>query len=1016
MLSDENITENEDNNTGKANAHKKLSQGEKELLLAKVGNYLMKTNKLNSRTHDLVSSGNSISSYCDIHLKDDGGRDKAVPVHLKNDHSANKMSQAERDAILAKISYYLMTTKTQISTPNTPQPLLKDKAHDGMHILENKVQVVEKYHENVSQKSTSQTKSKNCDAKISSSMSEQISLRNCNETKTSNKWPKNERDVLLAKIGYYLMGSSKANEKGDKDIDINKKVVSPIVKPKEQNPPSIDSTGNKYREDDHRSNEDKRYTLAEKESIVAKISYYLLETSTKKSFFKKTKKSRTGSFVLSNRRSSMPDIQGVASEVIDQIEDKHPCSDEDSYKDKLTFQTDFHILTREGNTASNKELDDGNEDVNGSNRTELPAKAKHEKYTPREKEAILAKISLYLLDASRYKSNIDEDDDKLNNAKTTKNPLGTDVSNIDVVLKMGRVKHIKNHLCTDISNIDVVREGNKRQVNVVSNHKTSKSTQRREMSQSERDAVLARISYYLMGGKGSGLESKTSTPLDNNDFKSKEYECNSEIMDSITYTSEKTSYEGIQSFSIDRMERTESKFSADIETRRKSRSMDKTLVNISTSKDTPVKWTEAQREAILARISFYLMGNTKSRSIEKLTSPVYDNQNRILETSFSSQSELDSAENYTDNEKEARHINKFSQGSETKNIDGHQYEQNVLNMIPTKSRNESPADRGNSSLAEKTDKNNTKRQGNTRWSQKEKESVLAKISLYLMNNTTSKDNSTTLDSDEKDASNTMLGNMHTFDELGKDKQIKGSKLDKNMPYNSAARSRMSESEREAILARISYYLMKGNRTSQRMAKTAAVATTVHKFTEKIRYSQAEREAILSEISLCLMDSQTSSTAEKEFRNDSADGTKAFHKSFESLPDLSTTEDEFELERSGDNAKNSKFNTGHTDQKNVDKTKSVSVENRKYTQNEKDALLAKISLYLMDLTKKYKRPDNKKMQNEAEVLLLINDAYASFSTDLGTDTDSVLDDNDTLLEYSENDQPCSIETETPEDAH
>ena len=71
---------------------------------------------------------------------------------------------------------------------------------------------------------------------------------------------------------------------------------------------------------------------------------------------------------------------------------------------------------------------------------------------------------------------------------------------------------------------------------------------------------------------------------------------------------------------------------------------------------------------------------------------------------------------------------------------------------------------------------------------------------------------------------------------------------------------------------------------------------------------------------------------------------------------------------------------------------------------------------MDLTKKYKRPDNKNMQNEAEVLLLINDAYASFSTDLGTDTDSVLDDNDTLLEYSENDQPCSIETETPEDAH
>ena len=46
LLSDENITENEDNNTGKANAHKKLSQGEKELLLAKVGNYLMKTNKL----------------------------------------------------------------------------------------------------------------------------------------------------------------------------------------------------------------------------------------------------------------------------------------------------------------------------------------------------------------------------------------------------------------------------------------------------------------------------------------------------------------------------------------------------------------------------------------------------------------------------------------------------------------------------------------------------------------------------------------------------------------------------------------------------------------------------------------------------------------------------------------------------------------------------------------------------------------------------------------------------------
>ena len=154
------------------------------------------------------------------------------------------------------------------------------------------------------------------------------------------------------------------------------------------------------------------------------------------------------------------------------------------------------------------------------------------------------------------------------------------------------------------------------------------------------------------------------------------------------------------------------------------------------------------------------------------------------------------------------------------------------------------------------------------------------------------------DSDEKDASNTKLGNMHTFDELGKDKQIKCSKLDKNMSYNSATKGTMSESEREAILARISYYLMKGNRTSQRMAKTAAVASTVYKFTEKIRYSQAEREAILSEISLCLMDSQTSSTAGKEFRNDSADGTKVFHKSFESLPDLSTTEDEFELESVG----------------------------------------------------------------------------------------------------------------------
>ena len=269
LLSDENIKEHEDNNTGKENAHKKLSQDEKELLLAKVGNYLMKTNKPNSRTHDLVLSENSISSYGDIHPKDDSGRATAVPVDLKNDHSANKMSQAEKDAILAKISYYLMTTKPQISAPNTPQPLLKDKTREGIHILENKVQMVEKYNEKISQKSTSEAKSQNCDAKISSSMSEQISFRNSNEIKISNKWPKNERDVLLANIGYYLMGNSKTEEKGDENMDTNKKAVSLIDKPKEPNSPSIDSN-DRYREDEHGSNAGKNYTLAEKESILQK--------------------------------------------------------------------------------------------------------------------------------------------------------------------------------------------------------------------------------------------------------------------------------------------------------------------------------------------------------------------------------------------------------------------------------------------------------------------------------------------------------------------------------------------------------------------------------------------------------------------------------------------------------------------------------------------------------------------------------------------------------------------------
>ena len=70
---------------------------------------------------------------------------------------------------------------------------------------------------------------------------------------------------------------------------------------------------------------------------------------------------------------------------------------------------------------------------------------------------------------------------------------------------------------------------------------------------------------------------------------------------------------------------------------------------------------------------------------------------------------------------------------------------------------------------------------------------------------------------------------------------------------------------------------------------------------------------------------------------------------------------------------------------------------------------------MDLAKKYKRPNDKKMQNEAEVLLLINDAYASLSTDLGTDNDSIVDDNDTLLDDYEYDRSCSNETETPENA-
>ena len=103
-----------------------------------------------------------------------------------------------------------------------------------------------------------------------------------------------------------------------------------------------------------------------------------------------------------------------------------------------------------------------------------------------------------------------------------------------------------------------------------------------------------------------------------NDFKTNEYECNSQTIDSITYTSEKTSYEGIRSLSIDLMERTDSKFKANNETHRNSRSMDASLVKNSMSKDKPVKWSEAQRDAILARISFYLMGMTSRSSSEAI--------------------------------------------------------------------------------------------------------------------------------------------------------------------------------------------------------------------------------------------------------------------------------------------------------------------------------------------------------------------------------------------------------------
>ena len=287
--------------------------------------------------------------------------------------------------------------------------------------------------------------------------------------------------------------------------------------------------------------------------------------------------------------------------------------------------------------------------------------------------------------------------------------------------------------------------------------------------------------------------------------------------------------------------------------------------------------------------------------------------------------------------------------------------------------------------------NNVKKfSNNSKYSQSEREAILAKISLYLMSNK----------SHPTGANNIQRSNLVP--------EIYFHKTYGKLPQFDAQSNIQNKSdENDKVVVKTK------EEDEKRMAKVAALANNVKKFSTNSKYSQVEREAILAKISLYLMNTKTSDS--KEFGTQTIQNNKStnLHKSYGSLPELDMIDrDILEDQKYSNCIGKHSFVKQENSKKELPQTK---VENKsKYSQTDKEAILAKISLYLMDLKNKYSSSTNSSAEVSKETdqdgLTLLRNAYDSLS-EFGSDDDFEefeLNDDDTLSSYSEDEFTSSTQ--------
>ena len=234
----------------------------------------------------------------------------------------------------------------------------------------------------------------------------------------------------------------------------------------------------------------KKLSQAEKEAVIAKISYYLLDRNTKKARLGRAQSRKKSLF--NSGRSSLPDIETTKSRENEPVETAQ-CNSEDINKDITQNSNDKGQSSIPRNFFSNSNTDSRSNNMANvatlaSNCQKFANNTNQSRYSQKEQDAILARVSLYLLGSAKNKSTDEEISRHYNETE----------SDIQSSVHPNKIRNnsVDGYNLRDGSN----HSKNMAEVAVLANN-CKKFSENSKYSHAEREAILAKISLYLMQNK-----------------------------------------------------------------------------------------------------------------------------------------------------------------------------------------------------------------------------------------------------------------------------------------------------------------------------------------------------------------------------------------------------------------------------------------------------------------------------------------------------------------------------------